>query len=91
MHSSIGNRALETKEYIIPLENNDFYHGRIVVYENYQGFNADVLITHRETGKIHTSIKQLFAFSEREDLIRSAVQELANYLGKAIDTPSLRS
>jgi hypothetical protein len=82
---------LEHKEYIIPLDNNEYYQGRVVVYENYQGFNADVLITNKESGKIQVAVKQLFAFHELEDLLRSAVQELANYLGRAIDKPEFKS
>ena len=78
---------METKEFIIPLESNEFYQGRIVVYENYQGFNADVLITHKESGKIHTSVKQLFAFQDVDDLLKSGVQGLANYLGAALERP----
>lgn len=91
MYWSFGKSRLETKEYIVPLEDNSFYQGRIVVYQNYQGFNADVLITHAETGKIYASVKQLFAFKESEDLLRSAVQELSNYLGNSMDKSVLKS
>lgn len=71
---------MENKEYIIPLDNNAFYQGRIVVYQTLQGHNADVLITHKESGKIHTAVKQLFGYGDHQELLQSAVQVLSNYL-----------
>ncbi len=76
---------MENKEYIIPIDNNPFYQGRIVVYQTAQGHNADILITHVESGKILTSVKQLFAYREHNELLQSAVQVLSNYLSNSID------
>lgn len=66
----------------MPLENNPFYQGRIVMYKTTQGHNADILITHTETGKIHTTVKQLFAYQEHQDLLQSAVQVLSDYMNQ---------
>ncbi len=79
---------MENKEYIIPIDNNSYYQGRIVCYQTAQGHNADILITNVESGKILISVKQLFAYREHQELLQSAVQVLSDYLLKSMDKPS---
>ena len=82
---------MDIKEYIIPLEGDNFHQGRIVVYANSNGFNCDVLITNIESGKIFVSVKQLFNFSQFDDLLQTAVQCLSNYLAKSTEISLPRS
>ncbi len=79
---------MEIQEYIVPIEGNNFYQGRIVIYAGPKGFNADLLITHIETGKIYTPVKQLFNYKDAEDLLQLAIQEMSNYLLKSNANPS---
>lgn len=79
---------MNNKEYIIPFENNKYYQGRVVVYLGPHGYNADVIITHIETGKIYASVKQLYHFKEEDELLQEAVLAMSNYLEKSKDNPA---
>lgn len=81
---------MNSKEYIIPFEGEDFYQGRVEIYQGPSGYNADVNIVHIETGKIYASVKQLYNFKEIDDLLQEAVQVMSNYLLKSKVNPFLK-
>ncbi len=73
---------MENKEFIVPIDGEEFFQARISVYAASDKFHADVTINNIESGKIATMVKQLYNFPNQEELLLEAIQHLSQFLNQ---------
>ena len=68
------------KEYLIPIDNEPYYQGRISVYLLKSEFYSDVQIIFKDGQKIFQHIGTYFHFESEEDCLNTSMQKLSNFL-----------
>ncbi len=77
MQSYMQQREEYPKEYFVPLSNEPYFLGRIIVNKMKSGFQLDIDIVNKETLKIYHHLGQLFGEESEEEAIRKAVQKIS--------------
>ena len=68
------------KEFLIPIENEPYYQGKISIYLLKKEFYSDVQIIFKDGQKIYAHIGSFFNFESEDECLNTSLQKLSDYL-----------
>jgi hypothetical protein len=70
------------KEYLVPLENEPYFQGKIAVYRLKEEFYSEVQIIFKDGQKIYAHVGSFFQFTSEDECLNTSVQKLSNYTNR---------